>query len=60
MSTITKVWKGEGYNKEVRLFQYLYSDGSIHYTFYPRVGTPGNPTEEEARKIIRIWNLKEV
>lgn len=60
MSQLAKVWRGTGFNENVRLFQYLYSDGSTHYTFYPRVGSPANPNEEEAAMVIKRFNLKEV
>jgi hypothetical protein len=60
MSIMTKCWKGKGYNENATLMQYEYADGSIHYTFYPRVGLPGNPTEAEAREIVKRWNLEEV
>lgn len=61
MSLIIKVWKGTGYNQNARLTQYMYSDGSTnHYTFYPRVGSPANPTEEEVPMIIKNFRLQEV
>lgn len=60
MSTVLKVWRGTGFDKNVRLTQYRYSDGSIHYTFYDRIGCAGNPNQEEAEQIIKSWKLQEV
>jgi len=60
MSKLVKMWKGTGYNKNVRLKQYVYSDNSIHYEFRDRLGMPGNPTASEAKRIIESWRLIEV
>ncbi len=60
MSKELRVWKGTGYNANALLKECEYSDGSIHYTFYPRTGLPANPSKEEAEMIIKRWNLKEI
>jgi len=36
MAKVVKVWKGTGYDKEVRLKKYIYADGSMHYEFRNR------------------------
>lgn len=59
MAKVVKVWKGTGYDKEVRLKQYQNSDGSYRYEFRNRFGKPSNPTEQEAKRIIKLWGLVE-
>lgn len=59
MAKLVKVWKGTGYDKDVRLKQYIYTDGSMHYEFRNRFGKPSNPTEQEAKRIIKLWGLVE-
>lgn len=60
MAKILRRWIGTGFNNNVLLTEYEYSDGSIHYTFYDRFGHSGNPTKDEAKEIVKRWNLKEV
>ena len=61
MSKLINVWTGTGFNKDVKLMQYEYEDGTRnHYTFYPRVGAPANPTESEVPVIIKNFRLQEV
>ena len=61
MSKVLEIYKGTGYNKNVSLAKYQYSDGSTHWFFRDRLGHSGNPTDQEATKIISDWHLvKEV
>ena len=61
MSRVIKMWQGTGFNKNACLMQYEYDDGTTnHYTFYPRVGSPDNPTEEQVPVIIKNFKMQEV
>lgn len=62
MSEAIKVYIGLGYNKDVTLIQYKYSDGSTnHWLFRNRTGAPYNPeSQEEVEKIINDWHLREI
>ena len=60
MAELKKIWKGTGYNKNVTLKEYKYSDGTIHYEFRDRNYLPGNPSQEEAEEIIKRWRLEEI
>ena len=58
MSKALRTWTGSNkFNENVRLIEHQYDDGSIHYTFYPRVGAPGNPSKAEADEIVKSWRL---
>lgn len=61
MSTLLNTWKAEGsYNKDVKLEEYEYSDGSRHYLFRDRFGRPANPNKREAEQIIKRWKMKKI
>jgi hypothetical protein len=60
MSKVLAIWRGTGFDKNASLTKYEFSDGTIHYTFYDRLGHAGNPNEHEAEQIIREWRLEEV
>lgn len=51
---------GEKRDSNVRLKQYQYSDGTIHWEFRDRLDLPSNPTDEEAKEIIKRWHLVEL
>jgi hypothetical protein len=51
---------GEKRDSNVRLKQYQYSDGTIHWEFRDRLDLPSNPTDEEAKEIIKRWHLIEL
>lgn len=59
MYTITNMYKGTGYNKNVRLIRREYLDGHASWEFRDRQGIVGNPSEKEAYEIISKWNLVE-
>lgn len=60
MSIVVQMWKGTGYDKDVRLKKYLLGDGTTHYEFRNRFGSPSNPDPKEVAKIIKLWGLVEV
>lgn len=62
MNEMIRYFIGSGYNKNVTLIEYRYSDGTRnHWLFRDRQGRPYNPeSQEEAEKIVRDWHLKEI
>ena len=62
MSEMIRYFIGSGYNKNVTLIEYRYTDGTRnHWLFRDRQGRPYNPeSQEEAEKIVRDWHLKEI
>ena len=60
MYKITNIYAGTGYNKEVRLIKREYDNGKVTWEFRDRKGSPANPTEEEAKQIIKVWKLVEI
>ena len=50
MSTMVSRWTSRFQNREIR--GYMYSDGSIHYSFMEFGLTKGNPSKEEVEEMI--------
>ena len=57
---MTRVWAGKGYDKNVRVEEHEYRDGTKHYTLIDRLGRPCNVNSEvEAMRIVKRWGMEE-
>lgn len=62
MSTKTRVWQSTSrFDRDARVEEYRYSDGTLHYSFRDRLGRPNNLKDfSEAQKIIKTFNMEPV
>lgn len=61
MSRVTRVWRTtKKFNREAGIEERIYSDGTLHYTFFDTFGRPHTVEKEEINKLIKTFFMEEL
>lgn len=61
MSQITRVWRTtKKFFREAGIEERIYSDGSLHYTFFDEFRRPHTVEKEEINRLIKTFFMEEL